>query len=140
LLFPAASLGVDGYRHFTGLAQITQWTIDGRESDQETYPGIRAAGVQIEVIEPVTIPVTVSLEIVTQEGVSLTSINNNIKSAVSNYINRLTVGSDVILSDLIVAVRAISGVFDVSIASPSANVAIADNELARINDDGISVV
>lgn len=140
LLFSPESRGVDGYRYFTGLAQLVQWTIDGRSDDQENYPGIRAAGVQIEVLEPVTIPLKVALEIVTQEGVALSSITNNIKSAVSNYINRLNVGDDVIKSDLIVAVRGVAGVFDVTIIDPEDNVAIADNELARISDDDISVV
>ena len=70
----------------------------------------------------------------------LPSISNNIKSAVSNYINRLAVGADVVRSNLIVAVKGVSGVFDVEATFPEANIAIADNELARISDDDISVV
>lgn len=140
LLFGSEARGVDAYRYFIGLAQLVQWTVDGRVDDPETYPGIRAAGVQIEVLEPVTVPIEVTMTVTTQEGVALSSITNNIKSAVSNYINRLAVGADVVRSNIIVAVRGVSGVFDVEVTTPTVNIAIADNELARISDGDISVV
>lgn len=144
LLFQTEVYGIDAYKYFTGLAQEVQWTIDGKKDDPENYPGLRAAGVQVEVIEPVRIPITVAVVIRTNEGVTLTSITNNIKSAVTNYINNLLVGDDVVSSDLIVSIRGVSGVADVRITSlsdagPSGNVAIADNELARITEDGILV-
>jgi hypothetical protein len=131
--------GADGYRHFTGLAQKAQWTVDGRVDDPTTYEGIRAAGVQVEVLEPIKVPISVALTITTREGVTLSSISNDVKSAVSAVINNLAVGSDVILSEIIVAVKGVSGVFDVKITSPSTNVAIGDSELARISDSAITV-
>lgn len=140
LVFPAEHRGVDGYRYFTGLAQKVQWTVDGREDDQEEYQGIRAAGVHVEVLEPVTIPVVLSIQVTTREGVSLSGIVNSIKSAVSNYISRLAVGEDVILSEITVAVKAVAGVFDAQIRAPVANIAIADNELARIAEGDIGIV
>lgn len=139
LAFPSKNTGVDGYKYFTGLAQRVQWIVDGRDDDQTNYPGIRAAGVQVEVIEPVTIPVRVDLLVTAREGISVGSITNNIKSSISNYINRLNVGDDVILSELIVAVKKVDGVFDASLRYPPANIPIADNELARISDDNIVI-
>lgn len=134
-----AKLGIDAYRYFTGLAQITQWTVDGRADDQENYPGIRAAGVQVEVIEPIKVPVSVELQVTTQEGITLTSITNDVKSAVSNYVNTLDVGADVIISEIIYAVKSVSGVFDVKVVLPLVNIAIADGELPRISEDNITV-
>jgi hypothetical protein len=140
LQFPTQQrIGVDGYRHFTGLAQITQWTIDGRDDDLETYPGIRAAGVQIEVAEPVSVPIKVQISVTTKEGISLSSITNDVKSAISAYINQLPVGGDVIISEIIVAVKNVNGVADVKVNLPVANVAIADNELARVKESDIIV-
>lgn len=132
-------LGVDGYRYYTDLAQVAQWTIDGRVSDPATYPGIRAAGVQVEVAEPVTVPITASLTITTQEGITLSAISNDIKSAVASYINSLTVGAEVVVSSITATVKAVNGVFDVKVNSPSANIAIAFNELARIKESDIIV-
>jgi uncharacterized phage protein gp47/JayE len=139
LNFPASDVGVDAYRYFTGLAQLVQWTIDGKEDDRETYEGYRAAGVQVEVIEPVKKPQFVSLTMTTQEGVALGSVTEPVKSAVSNYINTLGVGDDVIVSEIVVAVKAVTGVADVVVEVPTENEPIADNELARINEDDIIV-
>jgi len=140
LVFPLTASGTDGYRYFTGLLQQVQWTVDGLATDQATYPGLRAAGVQVEGLEAVTIPVAIAVTITTQQGVALTSIVSSIKSAISNYINRLRVGDDVILSEVTVQVKGVSGVFDAQITSPTANIAIADNEQARIADSAMSVV
>ena len=131
--------GVDGYRYYTGLAQQTQWTVDGRDDDQENYPGIRAAGIQVEVIEPVTIPIRVEANVETREGVTLSAISNDIKSAVSAYVNNLKVSNDVIVSEIIVAIKGVSGVFDVHVTYPLDNIAIADSELPRIADADIVV-
>ena len=135
----AVELGQDAYRHYTGLTQLVQWTVDGREDDPETYEGIRAAGVQVEVADPVTVPIRVELDVTTREGVSLASIINDVKSAVSSYINTLPVGADVIISSIIRDVKNVQGVFDVKVNSPSANVAIADNQLAKVNEANIIV-
>lgn len=140
LLFSTLTkLGIDGYRYFTGLAQKVQWTIDGRADDQENYPGIRAGGVQVEVLEPVRRPIKVEVDVTAREGVTLSSIANDVKSAVSAYVNTLPVGGDVIISEIICGVKDVSGVFDIKMISPSENIAIADNELARIDENDISV-
>lgn len=138
--FPVlATYGVDGYRYYTGLAQQTQWTVDGRDDDQTNYPGIRAAGIQVEVIEPVTIPIRIEVDVTTREGVTLSAISNDIKSAISAYVNNLKVGGDVIVSEIIMSVKGVSGVFDVKVTSPTENIAIADSELPRIADSNIIV-
>jgi len=132
-------IGVDGYRYFTGLAQLTQWTVDGRVSDPTDYPGIRAAGVQVEVIEPVTVPIKVDLTTTLVQGVTLSSVQNDIKSAVSSYVNSLTVGSEVVISSIVVAVKGVTGVFDVQVNTPATNIPIAYNQLARVADTDIIV-
>lgn len=132
-------IGIDGYRHFTGLAQKVQWTVDGRQDDQDNYPGIRAGGVQVEVLEPVRRPIRVEVAVTPREGITLSSLTNDVKSAISAYINALPVGGDVIVSDIICAVKDVSGVFDVTMRTPTENIAIADNELARIDERDIIV-
>jgi len=130
--------GIDGYRYYTGLPQEVQWTVDGKD-DQTVYQGIRAAGIQVEVAEPVRKPIAIQLDVTPQEGTTLSSITNSVKSAVKNVIDSLGVGADVILSDITVAVKQVNGVFDVTVLSPLDNIAIADNELARINEKDIAV-
>jgi len=132
-------IGTDGYRNYTGLAQLAQWTVDGRSSDLAKYPGFRAAGVQVEVAEAVKVPISVSMTITTQEGITLSSISNDIKSAVSSYINSLPVGGEVVVSSIVAVVKAVNGVFDVRVNSPTANVPISYNELARVVESTITV-
>jgi len=142
--FPLFKSAPDAYKHYTGLAQLVQKTVDGVADDPDNFEGIRAAGVQVEVIEPVGLPISVQLDITTNEGVSLTGVQGNVKSAVTNYINNLHVSDDVIASDLIVAVKGVDGVFDAQIISlpgsdSSGNIPVADNELARIAESDILV-
>jgi uncharacterized phage protein gp47/JayE len=141
LAFSASiKFGVDGYRYFTGLAQLAQKTIDGDPLDEETFPGIRAAGVQVEVAEPVTKPIAIEIDVTPESGITLASLTNNVKSAISAYVNGLNLGDDVIVSAITCAARdGVDGVFDARVIIPSANIAIADNELARVNEENITV-
>lgn len=136
------TLGVDGYKHFTGLLREAQWRIDGKLDDQTNYPGVRAAGVQIEVVEPVVVPVIVALTVTLSAGSSVSTLSNEIKSSISTHINKLAVGNDVVISDLIVVVKRVSGVSDVLITDLNGyetNLLISDNQLARISSDNITI-
>ena len=82
---------------------------------------------------------TLKLAVTPREGITLSSLTNDVKSAISAYINALPVGGDVIVSDIICAVKDVSGVFDVTMRTPTENIAIADNELARIDERDIIV-
>jgi hypothetical protein len=134
--------GADGYKHFTGLLREAQWRIDGKLDDQANYPGVRAAGVQIEVLEPVIVPIFISLTITSLSGSSVSSLSNEIKSSISTHINKLAVGNDVTISDLIVVVKRVTGVSDVVITSLNGydtNLLISDNQLARVSSDNITI-
>jgi len=136
-LIPAE--GIDGYKNYVGLVQECQWIIDGKDTDFENYPGIKAAGVQIEIKAPVMHYVEVTIDVSTSDGLTLALVKNDVKSAISNYINGLGVGEDVVLSEIIAAVMAVTGIVDSSILTPTANVLIAANELARISETDIIV-
>jgi len=131
--------GLDAYSYYTGLLQKVQWTIDGKEDDLITYPGVKAAGVQVEVKEPSTNRISVTLDVTTIDGVSLSSIQEDIKSAVSNYINNLGVSDDVIVSEIIDRVMGVEGAYDVEVSSPTSNIAVGDGEIVRISDVDVIV-
>lgn len=131
--------GVDGYKYFTGLIQKAQWTIDGLDRDITNYPGIGAAGTQFEVLTPVLIRLKLIVDVTPDEGVSLSSISDQIRTAIEEYVDALNVGDDVILSEIIAAAQSISGVFDVEISNHSSNIVVADGQLARLNDSDLVV-
>lgn len=131
--------GTDGYKYYTGLIQLAQWTIDGLDRDSSNYPGIGAAGTQFEVIPPVLIAVRLILNITTDEGVSLASVLNEVQSAVFGYVNSRKVGQEVVLSEVIAAAQSVNGIFDVEITNQSSNIVVADGELARLADEDLVV-
>ena len=131
--------GTDGYKNYTGLIQLAQWTIDGLDRDPSNYPGIGAAGTQFEVIPPVLISVRLILNVTTDEGVSLASVLNEISSAVLGYVNSRKVGQEVVLSEIIAAAQSVSGVFDVEISNQTSNIVVADGELARLADEDLVI-
>jgi uncharacterized phage protein gp47/JayE len=57
--------------------------------------------------------VSISLTVVTKEGVSLGSLTETIKSSVASYVNALGVGQPVIISSIIKVVQSIPGVSSV---------------------------
>mgnify|MGYP001565247546 CR=1 FL=1 len=126
--------GVDGYKYFDGLIQKAQWTIDGLDRDPTNYPGYGAAGTQFEVLTPVLVELKLIVDITTDEGISLSSVSDSIRTAINEYVNSLDVGADVILSEIVSAAQSVSGVFDVVISNHTSNIVIADGELARLSE------
>jgi len=141
--FPLGTVtGIDGYLYYTGLMRTVQRTIDGYEPDSSTYPGQRAVGSAIEVLPPLIKQVSLALRIVTKDGVNLTDITNEIKSAIINYISTLGVGEDVILSEIIARVKNIIGIEAVTITTPNPSeerIPVADDEKALITPELINL-
>ena len=134
--------GIDGYQYYTGLLRKVQRIIDGFEPDSASFPGRKAVGSAIEILPPLPVRVTVSLDITTQDGVNLSEISNDISSAVIGYVSDLGVGEDVILSDIIVRVKSITGVAAVTFITPTPSnerISVSDSEKAFIEPTDISI-
>lgn len=126
--------GLQAYNYYTGLLALVHKTIYGDDQDLVSFPGIGAAGITFQVLAPTVKELGINLDVTLEEGISLSSVENNIKSAVTGYINNLGVGEDVIIERIRAAVIALQGIKDVVLNSPLTNTAIADNELARTRD------
>ena len=134
--------GIDGYLYYTGLMRKVQRIIDGFEPDAANYPGRRAVGSTIEPLPPLIRRVRVAIEVTTNEGVNLNEISNDIVSTIINYVTNLGVGSDVILSEIVVQVMSIRGVAAVTFTNPTPSqerIAIGDVEKAFIEGSDISI-
>lgn len=137
------SVGTDGYLFYTGLLRRTQRTIDGFSPDPYTFPERRAVGSRIEVLPPLIKNISVVITVTTKEGSTIQDISDNIKSAIIDYVDRLGVGEDVILSAIIAAVMKVKGVaattFNIPIPSEE-RISISANEKALIFADAIGVI
>jgi hypothetical protein len=135
-------IGTDGYTYYTGLLQKVQWTVDGYEPDITDYPGQRGLGTSVETLPPLPFQVNLSLNIVTNAGVNLGDVSNNITSVIINYIDGLGVGDSIILSQIISDVQGVTGVASVVFTNPlpsTASITLKSNEKAIISPSNISI-
>lgn len=130
---------VGGHTYFTGLLAFAQKVIDGDRNDRENYPGFRAAGTLHQVkspqilIQPVTAIVTVT------EGFDRATVLAAVKQAIKNYINTLTISGDVIRAKLFEKIMRVSGVSNVNIITPTNDVIMLDDQLARTQDANLTI-
>ena len=123
--------GLRAYAFYVGLIKLVHRTVYGDEQDLVAFPGVGAAGVKFQILPPTVQQVSFSVEVTLSEGTSLSNVENNVKTAISTYVKTLGVAQPVIISNVVEAVLAVDGVIDVSVTTPTANVAISENELAR---------
>jgi len=127
------------YTYWEGLIQECQRIIDGDPDDRANYPGYRAAGVLVRVLVPSIVQMTFTANIIVLQGWSQTDVATKVASAVSGYINSLSISEDVILNELRERAMAVPGMYDIVITSPTENRIILDNQLARIVSGNITL-
>lgn len=133
------SLSVAPYSSYGGLIALTQWTIDGKRDDRQTYPGVRAAGVQIQVLKPTFQDVQVIASVITEAGIAHASVVPLIVQALQNYVSGLDIGKPVIYAEIVAIIQSVSGVYDVTVELPTANTVIPDGVKARLTTGNISI-
>jgi len=138
--------GIDGYKFWTGLLRRVQRTVDGFDSDSATFPGIKAAGVQLEVKPPLLKRVSIGVTVKTIPGTPISILIDPIKSAILAYIASLGVGKDVIISEVIARVQDIPGVEAVTVTNPAPvngitpeRIILQDNEKAIAREEDIAI-
>lgn len=107
--------------------------------DTDTYPGHLAPGVNVRVLAPTAIPINVSAS-VNILGVDKDEAETEIRLLISEYINGLTIGMPVVLSELTTKVMKLNYVKDFVITEPSANVEPAIHQIARASTITLSMI
>lgn len=129
-----------GYTRFTGLIEQVQKVASGDPTDIVNFPGVAAAGVHVFTSVPTVINQSFQISIEANIGVSEDDLVQDTKNACLNYVNSLGIGDDIVLSEIIAAVQAISGIFDVKILIPSDNITVGEAEIARTALADITVI
>ena len=115
------------------LAEIMK-IIEGDPTDMVNYPGKGTAGIGYSVIAPtiVSSSVTLTAKVLADVIIDYTTLATNIQTAVEQYINSLTLGRDVIVTEIIRVVKNVSSaVYDVEITLPTVNIPVLNTEFAR---------
>lgn len=93
-------------------------------------PGWAPIGATVTVTTAVSLAVTVSADVTTEGGYSLTGtggtrpLADDIETALRAYIDRLPPGADVIRAEVIGAIVSVVGVLNVDVTAPAADVAV----------------
>ncbi len=116
--------------------QEVQDVIDG---DGENEAGYRSAGVNVLVVAPSIVTQDVTMSVTAASGVAIDQMKVDINSVLTNYVNTLGVGADIIYNELVAAVMEVYGVVDCDITVPSSNVTIASSQVGRLGTVTISV-
>jgi uncharacterized phage protein gp47/JayE len=113
------NFGIDSYIYYQGLVKELNRIIYGDSSDPLTYPGVRAAGTDIDIKQAIVRRITAAFTVRVKTGVPFSEIRENVKAAIAGYVNALGVGQSVSISEMVSAANYIPGVVAVAVTSPS---------------------
>lgn len=113
-------------------AKVTevQNAIDGEGTDEK--PGYRSAGINVSAVKPGIVTQDVTATLTLLEGVDTDEVKTAVNQALTNYVNGLGVGADIIHSELVAAIMGVYGITDCDVTTPSANVTVADTQVGRV--------
>lgn len=131
--------GLRAYSYYIGLIKLVHSTIYGDEKDLTTFPGVGGSGIKFIINGPTVQEIPFAVSVKLAQGLSLSSVENDIKTQIISYVSSVGVAQPIILANIIEAIMGLPGIVDVSITSPTANVAIAQNEKATTKASVISV-
>lgn len=127
------------YSYFTGLIALVQRTVDGDPNDRENFPGLRAAGISVQVKSPRVRVITVDVGLTVSDGFDRSLVQSNVRGVIEEYINNLSVSADVVRNELIERIMSVPGVFDIDLQAPVSNVNILDDQVARVTAASVQV-
>lgn len=120
LSFPTYEyLGVDGYKHSTGLIEEVNRVVYGDPADPTTYPGYAATGATVIVSGPLVRRISLALSLRVNSGQASEDLADRVRSAVASVVNQAGVGVSVSLSSIVTAASEIPGVIAVAMVSPT---------------------
>ena len=107
-----------------------QSIIDGDSTEEN--PGYRSAGVNVLVRKPAIQTQAVTATLTVLGGVDTDQVNTDTIDALTQYINTLGVGEDIIYNELVSSIMGVYGITNCDITVPSADVTVAQTQVGRI--------
>lgn len=120
---------VASYDYYTNLIAQVQKVLEGDSNNPTSFPGLKAAGIFLNVEAPVLRRISVRASISVEKGYTESDVAPLVVERIENYIRTLGIGEDVILSKLVDVAHNVTGLRDINIQIPSDNITILENEL-----------
>jgi len=127
------------YTEFTGLIKEVQKVIDGDPADRSTYPGYRAGGIRVAVLAPNIVAQTVQGDVTILSGYDQATVLAMAEVVVAAYINNLSIGEDVLRAEIIERIMGVTGVYNLNLTRPAADVLIDERQIARVSSSAITL-
>jgi uncharacterized phage protein gp47/JayE len=127
------TITVSNYEYYSGLIKDVQLVVDGDPSNRATYPGYRAAGVDVRVLSPQVQTITIAANLTVLPGYSGTTVASAVQTEVVSYINNLGISGDVVRHEVVERVMAVPGVYNTTLLVNS-----TEDSIIYINDDQIA--
>ena len=140
-----ANYGVDAYRYYLGLLKELNKVIFGDSTNTTQYPGVKAAGSDLDINAAIRKRVQISVSIRVRSDVPFDLIRDEVRACIAGYVNGLDVGQPVSLSKVVTAAGNVYGVLSVVLDYPvysAANdlISVAFDEKPLIVDSSTDVV
>ncbi len=151
----AAALQVEGVQAATAVEDeetqlVTVYVADGDgNSNAEMVNAVileleswRAGGAAVQVSGGVPVEQAISIGLVVKTGVSAAALADRVRQAIVSAVNKLQPGEVLYRSLIQAAARAVdpTGIKEVTVATPAADIDPADNEVIRTNSGIVTVV
>ncbi len=123
------------YKYYGGLINQAQLELNGSETDPQTYPGFGCEGIITLVTFPrprELDPIRLSIQV--RPGFSEASVALLVEQEITNYLRELTIGEDVIVSEIIERAMGVDGMLDLQISSPTENIVLLEDEILDLED------
>lgn len=102
--------------------------------------GLAPIGANVTVTTPVIVPVVIHATLTMLDGYTIegaggtTAVRGGVTEAVAEYVNQLGPGQDVIKERIAAQILSVTGVYDVALATPAANIPISSLEVAQLTE------
>jgi len=126
---------VASYDYYTNLIALVQKILEGDPDDPVNFPGVKAAGVFLRVLEPVAVFINVRASITASDGFLEDDLQAPVRRAIEDYINSRKIGEDVIVSRMIDVAFTVAGLRDITITTPSSNQIILEDQIPLAQDN-----
>jgi hypothetical protein len=111
--------GVDAYKYYLGLVKELNRVIYGDPTNPLSYPGVAAAGAFIDIRPAQLKRISIGLGLRIRDNTNFDTIRDQVRAAVSGYVNSLRVGQQVAISEMIGAATNVTGVDSVVVTFPT---------------------
>lgn len=121
------------------LVTQVQTAIDG--DGTTANPGYRSAGVNVVVVASTILSQNFTLSVTpTNQNVDTSTLITDVKTAITNYVNNLAIGKNIIFAEVIASVMGVFGAYNVSFSVPTGDVTVSSNQAARVGTITVTIV